>query len=36
MVKRLISQMRGTVSLDSAIGRGTTVVVSIPTAVSLP
>jgi signal transduction histidine kinase len=36
MVRRLVSQMRGTVSLDSALGRGTRVVVSIPTAVSLP
>jgi signal transduction histidine kinase len=36
MVKRLVSQMRGTVLLDSAIGRGTRVVVSVPNTVSLP
>jgi signal transduction histidine kinase len=30
MVKRLVSQMRGTITLDSTIGRGTTVLVSIP------
>jgi signal transduction histidine kinase len=36
MVKRLVSQMRGTVSLDSAIGTGTRVVVLIPNTESLP
>jgi two-component system sensor histidine kinase EvgS len=30
MVKRLVSQMRGTVTLDSTIGRGTSIQVSIP------